>query len=117
MKKSVKLLLELISKINENSLNKSNEYFGIWKEENGQKIFALFIEDFNPLEIGNDYFGLIYAPSNYKFGGKIYKTNFKLVYVCHSLSGIRIQELNIEDLLNLKEIYLKDIVKTLKALV
>jgi hypothetical protein len=113
MKRNVKLILEAISKINEDSLNKSNEYFGIWKEENGQKIFALFIEDFDPLEIGNDYFGLIYAPSSYEFENKIYKTNYRLVYVCHSWSGVKVQELSIEDLLDTAKKYLKDLVKTL----
>ncbi|MFZ8847779.1 MAG: hypothetical protein ACO2O4_00835 [Minisyncoccia bacterium] len=117
IKKNIILILKAISKINEDLLNKSNEYFGIWKEENGQKIFALFIEDFDPLEIGNDYFGLIHAPSNYELDGKIYKANYKLAYVCHSWSGIRIQELSVEDLLDTTEKYLEDLARTLYKIV
>jgi len=117
IKKNIMLILKAISKINEDLLNKSNEYFGIWKEENGQKIFALFIEDFDPLEIGNDYFGLIHAPSSYEFENKIYKTNYRLVYVCRSWSGIREKELNVEDLLDVEKRYLEDLAITLFKIV
>jgi hypothetical protein len=117
IKKNIMLILKAISKINEDSLNKSNEYFGIWKEENGQKIFALFIEDFDPLEIGNDYFGLIHAPSNYELDSEIYKANYKLAYVCYSWSGTRVQELNAENLLDTEKRYLEDLAITLFKIV